>query len=375
MKKHIAFITPYYAPAWAYGGPPKILHTLARNLVKNGVRVSVFTTDVCNEKRNPIRHEYIDGVEIFRIPVFSNMLAYKQKIFWSLQFARVFQTNLNTYDAVLFSDVRSLLNWSVFRLVKKHNIPYGIFAFGQIPYDKGWKNGIKKLFDTLWVREFITSAQWRFAQTEHERQMFVHHFGCSEKEIHILPLPIEVQHIPRIKKKREKTMIFVGRLHTLKGVDRLIQWSLPLLKADIELKFLIVGRDDGAESVLRGLVPFWAKDQVLFLGGVYDETLKKLYADSACFVFTPIYPEETSTAALEALACGLPVITNHNSEIPYLTEYKAGEYTETEQEFIRAVQRYISKSNSNETSTNCMKLIMDHFEESRVTKDLLHYIW
>ena len=58
-------VTPYFAPAWAYGGPPRVMFEYATGLVARGHEVAVFTTDVLDEhmRATPSR-ETIDGVDV-----------------------------------------------------------------------------------------------------------------------------------------------------------------------------------------------------------------------------------------------------------------------------------------------------------------------
>ena len=39
---HIAFVIPYFYPAWQYGGPPRVAYELARELVRREHKVTVF---------------------------------------------------------------------------------------------------------------------------------------------------------------------------------------------------------------------------------------------------------------------------------------------------------------------------------------------
>ena len=62
-------VTPYFAPAWAYGGPPRVMHAYAAGLAERGHQVEVFTTDVLDERhRATPRVETIDGVRVHRFP-------------------------------------------------------------------------------------------------------------------------------------------------------------------------------------------------------------------------------------------------------------------------------------------------------------------
>ena len=48
MRLRILHVVPYYDQAWAYGGIPRLVHTLTRGLVRQGHSVTVCTTDVCD---------------------------------------------------------------------------------------------------------------------------------------------------------------------------------------------------------------------------------------------------------------------------------------------------------------------------------------
>ena len=62
----VLHITPYFAPAFAYGGPPRSIHGLCRALVRAGIDVEVFTTNANGAAQLPAAP---DGVENDGIPV------------------------------------------------------------------------------------------------------------------------------------------------------------------------------------------------------------------------------------------------------------------------------------------------------------------
>ena len=73
-------VTPYYAPAWAYGGPPRVMSDFAAGLAARGHTVDVLTTDVLDDERRATpREEVLDGVRVRRLPNLSNSLAWRTK--------------------------------------------------------------------------------------------------------------------------------------------------------------------------------------------------------------------------------------------------------------------------------------------------------
>ena len=389
MLKEITFVTQYFAPAWGYGGPPKILYTLAKALIKRGIKVNVVTTDVLDEGRNNSLKEVLDNIKIFRFRTLSNYAAYKTKLIFAPQILRQAKEIIKRSDLVLFSDLRAIINWQIYSYVLKQNIPYGIFAFGEIPHGDGIKSIIKKIFDAVWVRNFIVNANWLFAQTEHEKEMYETYFGASKEIIKFLPLPVEKliykpsqQKIKEFRKNwdfkmNDKIIIFVGRINYLKGIDILLKSVENLLRNDNHIKLVIVGRDDGYLMTLLSSISPKLSKQIIYIGSLYNKELEIVFAVSECFVITPRFYEETSMASLQALASGLPVVVTNEAEIPYLADYQAGCIVENNpQKIEEAVKRIIYSSDieKNFIKSAAKKCIDDHFSTEKVTKQLLQLI-
>lgn len=389
MRKNITIISQYYAPAWSYGGPPKVLNILARQMVRQGIKVKVITTDVRNEKRNTILKEILDGAEIFRFKTISNNLAYKEKLIISPNILKKSKDIIEQSDIVLFSDIRAIINWQLYSFVYGLKKPYGIFAFGEIPHGHGFKAQIKKILDLIWVKDFIKKASFRFAQTVHERQMFEDYFNLPNSQIQLLPLPVDTMQpeadnklLKNYQKKwgvnnNDQVILFVGRLHYLKGIDLLLSAVSPLLRDNPQLKLLIAGRDDGMEANLRRLVEARLKERIIFTGPLYEKDARCVYNLASCFAITPRFYEETSLAALEALSYGVPVVASIQADIPHLQEYQAGYIVQNDSDSIKkAIRQILEKVKRDKIliKRNAQKLIADKYSSDRVVKQLLSII-
>ena len=66
----ILHLTPYYAPAYAFGGVARAVEGMARAQVKRGHDVTVLTTDALDQRRRHRgpRDEAVDGVRVLRRP-------------------------------------------------------------------------------------------------------------------------------------------------------------------------------------------------------------------------------------------------------------------------------------------------------------------
>lgn len=385
----ILLITPYFAPAWGYGGPPKINHELAKYLVNEGHSVQVITTDALDQrKRCPAGKTTEDNIEIIRVRNLSNYLAWNFKIFVPLGFNRYLKGVIRDFDYVFISDLRDWQNIFTYKLCKKYKIPYGIAAFGEISIPPGFKSYIKKVYDLIWGRDMLYQAKHLFAQTDHEMKLYAD-FGGKKESCVLLPLGINYQDfLPpypkddfRIKfgfEKEDQILLFIGRINYLKGIDILISVMPKMLKKFPKIKLAIIGRDDGyyLQKLETQVIDLKLENEVKFIGPLYGKDNYSAYLNASVFVFTPRHFEETSLSCLGALALGCPVITSNQASIPFLEESKAGfEINSTaedlEEKLITVLQNDIL---AKEMGKNGIELIKNVFDLKKVGASLEKYI-
>ncbi len=121
---------------------------------------------------------------------------------------------------------------------------------------------------------------------------------------------------------RDPFVIYVGRLHRLKGIDVLLR-ALPIVvKEEPRLKAVIMGPGD--QRPYRELADkLGILDKVLFTGSVDESTKIGAIDASLCLVLPSIsdYAEVFSLAITEAWARGKPVIASAVGEIPYRVKH------------------------------------------------------
>lgn len=118
----------------------------------------------------------------------------------------------------------------------------------------------------------------------------------------------------------KKIAIFVGRLTKEKGIDILLN-AAKLLKRD-NFSILIVGSYiqnlnivDSYENNLHKLTQE-LKDKVVFTGYVDQKYIPILYNAADVAVLPSIWDEPAGLTMIEAMACGVPVITTKSGGIP-----------------------------------------------------------
>tara|TARA_B100002052_G_C15857491_1_gene588323 strand:+ start:565 stop:1773 length:1209 start_codon:yes stop_codon:yes gene_type:complete len=106
-------------------------------------------------------------------------------------------------------------------------------------------------------------------------------------------------------------LLSVGRLEPLKGYDLLIESLSYVNLENVNFKLIIIGGDDKSNNELERLNRIAKEndvyDKVSFIGAV-DHDILPLYFSAADIFTMPSAYETFGIAALEASACGLPVI-------------------------------------------------------------------
>lgn len=119
----------------------------------------------------------------------------------------------------------------------------------------------------------------------------------------------------------ESYILFFGRTDPRKGVDTLIK-AYQNLSADggVKHQLIIAGRAGSADKELRAMVRTGGLErQVRFIGIVPDSDLPGLISGADFCVYPSIF-EGFGLPALEAMACGKPMITTNASSLPEVVQ-------------------------------------------------------
>lgn len=332
----ILILTENFAPAWAFGGPPKTLFEIARELVKRQHSVTVFATNVL-DAQNEIEKTYdvLGGVKVYYLKTLSKWLAWNQKIFLTIGFRKLLKETIEDFDIIVLVSSRTIFSFTSYRQAKAFNKPYILLPYGDLPRGTGFKKILKWVLDPLFGYRILKDASFVFAQTDHEMQEATK-YGAKKPLIKLVPLNIDLSEFENLPsrgnfrrkfgiKDEERVILFLGRLHEYKGIELLVKSFSNLTQIRDNFRLVIIGRDDGyLSSMLRLIKTLRLEGKVIFAGSLYGKDRINAYVDADVFVMPSSQFEETSTAALEACAASTPVIVTRQASIPGLDEYKAG---------------------------------------------------
>lgn len=339
-------VTSYYAPAWAYGGPPRVMTDFATGLAERGHDVTVFTTDVldADERARPLRQE-LNGVHVERFPNLSNSLAWRAKKYLPPGLVLATARRMSKFDVVHATDARTLATATAYLAARTAGVPFVLSAHGSLPGSSGVRGAVKHAYDRALVRPMLERAALLLAQTAHEERLY-RSSGGRDEAVRLLPLPLDLSVVPETFEPgflRARAgfaadlpvVLFLGRIHYLKGLDLLVDAMRPLLQAG-EAGLAVVGRDDGHwDEIAMRNAALISNGALRFLGPLYGVERFHAYADADLFALTPRHWEETSVAALEAAASGTGLVLTEQSDIPGLTESGGGMVVACDIEAVR----------------------------------------
>jgi alpha-1,3-rhamnosyl/mannosyltransferase len=105
----------------------------------------------------------------------------------------------------------------------------------------------------------------------------------------------------------------VGSGHPRKNLRGVVEAFDAL--SDAGLRLAIVGRADRDREALAAIETSPRRDRIVLLGHVEETDLPAIYAAAAVFCFPSLY-EGFGLPALEAMACGTPVVCSNTSSLP-----------------------------------------------------------
>ena len=380
----VLILTEFYAPSWAFGGPPKVISGIGSELVRRGHSVAVITANVLDahdEVRK--REQVIDGVEVTYLRTWSRWLAWNHKIFVPKGLRKSLGKNAKNYDVILLASFRTIFSWLGYRYARKFGIPYVILPYGTLPRAGKAKKVLKFMIDQFYGHRTLRDASAVLAQTEHEMQE-AKKFGAREANTRLVPLHIDMSEFEKLPQKgsfrkkigvssNEKVILFLGRLHKYKGLDLLLESFSLMVQTHDDWRLVIVGRDDGYQTKMLKLIKtLRLENKALFVGPLYEKDRIEAYVDADVFVMPSSHFEETSTAALEACASHTPVIVTKQASIPGLDEYKAGfTINYNSEELKNAVSTILSDTKlGTKMGENARRMIEEKFTLSGVTNQI-----
>ncbi len=349
------------------GGAEKFSIALARFLIKKGIEVKLFA-----RKIEPIDLKFY-GQEI-RIPK-------KPPFFRILTLA--------------YTGIYLAKKWKADRIFALMPLPKADFYWLAGGVYSNWikmkyPNPVKRTIACLFKPHFLLNASFQkscitssslkkvITNSELEKINALNAFKISSERIVVIPNGVNLSrfHLSVKKYKKEirqslgfaeydKIILFVGNNFKRKGLETVIK-SLARLK-DVpslykNLHLLVVGKDK-TNHFIKLSKQLGVYEKIKFMG--YVKEIEKIYGMADIFVFPSQY-DSFASVVLEAMACGLPVITTITNGASMVIEPGKNGFVLEKWNDDQLLSKYIIKilERPEEMGMNAYKKALNYSEES-----------
>jgi glycosyltransferase involved in cell wall biosynthesis len=180
---------------------------------------------------------------------------------------------------------------------------------------------------TFAMPRYLRAADVIVTPSECSRQDAIKFYNLSESKIkviyeaaapHFKPAtdPTALEAARQKYNLPQRFILHVGTLEPRKNLSRLLEAFQPLLTDWPELKLVLVGKKGWLyDSFFQRLQTLGLQECVIFPGFVDEADLPAFYQLAEVFVYPSLY-EGFGLPALEAMACGTPVVSSNSSSLP-----------------------------------------------------------
>lgn len=313
----ILHVIPSYEPAWAFGGTVTATSQLCRGLVRQGVDVTVYTTDADGKGGYldvPLNRRIdLGGVKVW----YFHCDLFPKNAFYSRGLTRKLKDTLKEFDLIHMSALWQWIGIDVYKICRQFSKPYIISSHGSFNPWPWNQNKIKKrIYWSLFGKKTVENAAAIHFTTNDEKDNSLYSIPfLSKKKNFIIPNAMMIRQGKNIREelsisKDTFVLLFTGRIHQTKGIHFVIK---AMKQIDCKkLLFLIVGHEEDIKysNYLRRISKV-INNKIIWKGSVSSEEIWDYYFSSNLFVL-PSYNENFSMVAAEAMSSGLPVLISNN---------------------------------------------------------------
>jgi len=353
---HILYAVPGYKPAYKIGGPIESVSAVAELLVGRGHRVTVFTTN-CNltEDLDVVTDKPVDvnGVEVWyfkrteplqKYLPFIPYLAKSMGFLYAPKMRSALERIMPAIDVVHTHLPFIYPTYAAGRAAIRHGKPLfycqrGVFDAERLRF-RAWK---KHMYIRFVEVPLLKRANTLISLTEAETASY-RALGVNTR-CELIPNGIDVekywQQTPeewhsRLGISRDaKVILFLGRLHPVKGVDRLIHAFLSIRENFPQAVLICAGPDEfKLQEQLNKMIGEDSESARVFFPGMVSGDHKKALLARADVFCLPSDAEGFSMAVLEAMASNTAVLISPGCHFDAVEAVGAGKVVSRDSESV-----------------------------------------
>ena len=323
----ILHVTPSLSNTW--GGPTRVIKGLTESLHSKGVVNTIFAT-------TGNRVGYVEDSDLQSdVRLFP---AQPLSVFWtgySKPLIKILSEEIHSHDLVHIHELWHFPHFAAYLSAKRAGKPYCISIHGHLsPWALNHKKLRKQMYMNVLQKRTISQASALHAITR-EEVSHIKALGFST-ETRLIPNGIYhntnldvcnksdfLQKYPSLKNK--KVLLFLGRIHPVKGLDLLTEAFSEIVKRDPNIYLIIAGPDEnGYKEHVQNLLKKTNTHLNCIFTGMLSEKDKAAALQAADLLVLPSYSEVMGIATLEGMDAGLPVVITEACQFPEVQNNGAG---------------------------------------------------
>jgi glycosyltransferase involved in cell wall biosynthesis len=310
-------VSPYFAPAHQYGGPPASILGLCKGLLRAGVDVEVVTTTA--NGRTPLAASSPEGTRYEGVPVRYVPAAFPRR-FFGAKIRRPLADAIERADVCHIHGVWNVPEWWASYLARAARVPYVVSPRGMLqPQAMQRGRARKAVAYSLLERRNLSHAALLHATSDQEADAIAGlRLGVK---VAVVPNGVDLCAAQQAAKGHRARLgippdafvvLFLGRLHRIKRVDLAADAFAALRTTHPRAHLVLAGPDEHSllPDLLRRLAPHAGAVHVV--GEVSGDTKWALLKDADVMVQSSD-SESFGVAVVESLAAGVPVVATRTT--------------------------------------------------------------
>ena len=364
--------TPGYAPAYGLGGPTQSLEGLDDHLARLGVDVRVLTTDSAGRERLRVVQGWTtwQGIPVRYVrrwlppdvaPSYLPIAMLHARRSHIVHVTGVFSvTSMQAMAATLAAGRPSVLS-------TRGALEPSALTFGAARRKQRWLAA----FGPLMRRATL------FHATSAEEATSIRDVLGAGAAVRIVPNGVDPEEAigPR-EPPALPTLGFIGRIHRVKAVERLVEAAALLRDRGLRFRLEIAGPTPDARyrQEIETHVARLGLGEIATLRGELRGDAKRSFYEGCNVVALPSFTENFGNVVVEALSHGVPVVASRHTPWAELEAYECGRWVDnTPSDLADALEPYLrSSALAREQGLRGRRLVEQHYTWSAVALSMLN---
>jgi glycosyltransferase involved in cell wall biosynthesis len=345
------------------GGPNNTIYWITRSLKNNGLHPIIITTD------DGIKPEHNINLNQWKDSYYGNVI-YNKTLMHYFPYRAFINSwkHLKEAEVVHLTAIFYPLSWMIAitnTIFFKKKIIWSLR--GELDDNALVYSAWKKKPILLFIRLFLKNKVTFHSTCDVETQDIKNNFG---NEVSIIQIPNYLELPNLVSVKKEKYLLYLGRIHPIKAIENLIEAiNLSQNFKNQEFKLKIAGNYNNpyGKELIALIKKLKLENKVEFVGHIEGNKKQELLA-KAYYLVMPSHTENFGNVVVEALAQKTPVIASKGTPWNILETRKAGYWVDNDvQSLVKIIDNVLSQDRKSydDMSVNALKLAKEEFDIER----------